>query len=88
MYLLSWICAGWTTGWLVGKTLKGEGYGPLVDIAMGIGGAVAAGFAMQSAGLSGYSGMVVTTLVAVIGAVFLTLVVGVVNGRRLSVKHL
>ncbi len=49
MYLLSWIVVGLVAGWLGGKILKGDGYGTVMDIAMGIGGAVAGGLLMQSA---------------------------------------
>ena len=88
MYLLSWIIVGLAAGWSAGKILKGNTYGPFMDIAMGVGGAVAAGFIMRSAGFSGYRGMVITTLVAMIGAVLLTLLAGFVNGRRLSARQL
>ncbi len=44
MYFLSWIIVGLVAGWSAGKILKGNGYGPLMDIAIGIGGAVAGGF--------------------------------------------
>jgi uncharacterized membrane protein YeaQ/YmgE (transglycosylase-associated protein family) len=88
MYLLSWIVVGLIAGWLGGKILKGDGYGTVMDTAMGIGGAVAAGLLMQSAGLGGYWGAVSTTIVAMIGAIFLTLLAGFVNGRRLSTRQL
>ena len=88
MYLLSWIIVGLVAGWSAGKILKGNAYGPLMDIAMGVGGAVAAGFIMRSAGFSGYGGIAITTLVAMIGAVLLTLLAGFVNGRRLSARQL
>lgn len=88
MYLLSWIFIGLAAGWLAGKTLKGNSYGPFMDIAMGIGGAIAAGFIMRSAGFSGYSGAAITSLVAVIGAFLLTLLAGFVNGRRMSARQL
>lgn len=84
MYLLSWIFIGLGAGWIAGKVLKGATYGPFVDIAIGIGGAVAAGFLMQSAGFNGYAGRALTTVVAVTGAVLLTLSVGVMNGRTLA----
>ena len=71
-----------------GKILKGNGYDPLMDIAIGIGGALAGGFLMRSAGFSGYRGMIYTTLVAIICAVLLTLLVGFVNGRRLYARQL
>jgi uncharacterized membrane protein YeaQ/YmgE (transglycosylase-associated protein family) len=88
MYLLSWIFVGLAAGWVAGKSLKGHSYGPFMDIAMGIGGAVAAGFIMRSAGFSGYRGTAITTLVAMTAAVLLTLVAGFVNGRRLSPRRL
>ena len=88
MYLLSWIILGLVTGWLAGKILKGDGYGPIMDIVMGIGGAVAGGLLMQSAGLGGYGGTILTTLVAMIGAALLTLLAGLVNGRRVYARQL
>jgi uncharacterized membrane protein YeaQ/YmgE (transglycosylase-associated protein family) len=88
MYPLSWIVVGLVAGWLGGKILKGDGYGTVMDIAMGIGGAVAGGLLMQSAGLDGHWGAISTTVVAVIGAIFLTLLAGFVNGRRPSARQL
>ncbi len=88
MYSLSWIIVGLVAGWAAGKILNSDRYGPLMDIAMGIGGAVAGGFLMRSAGFSGYWGTIYTTLVAITGAVLLTLLVGFVNGRRLYPRQL
>ena len=88
MYFLSWIIVGLATGWLAGKILKGNDYGPIMDIVMGIGGAVAGGLLMQSAGLGAYGGTILTTLVAMIGAVLLTLFTGLVNGRRMYARQL
>jgi uncharacterized membrane protein YeaQ/YmgE (transglycosylase-associated protein family) len=88
MFLLSWILAGCAIGWSVGKALKGNGYGPVMDVVLGVGGAVAGGLLMQSAGLGGYGGTIMTTLVAVIGAVLMTVLVGLVNGRRMYARQL
>jgi uncharacterized membrane protein YeaQ/YmgE (transglycosylase-associated protein family) len=55
---------------------------------MGIGGAVVGGLLMRSVGLGGYGGTIITTLVAMIGAVLLTLLAGLVNGRRMSARQL
>ena len=75
-------------GWSAGKILNGNGYGLLMDIAMGICGAVAGGFLARSVGFSGYRGASFTTVVAIIGAVLLTLLGGFVNGRRLYARQL
>ena len=88
MFLLSWILAGCAIGWSVGKALKGNGYGPVMDVVLGVGGAVAGGLFIQSAGLGGYGGTIMTTLVAVIGAVLMTVLVGLVNGRRMYARQL
>ena len=88
MYFLSWIIVGLVAGWSAGKLLKGNGYGPFMDIAMGICGAVVGGMLMRSAGYGGYGSTIITTLVAMICAVLLTLLAGIVNGRRMSARQL
>ena len=88
MYFLSWIIVGLVVGWSAGKLLKGNGYGPFMDIAMGICGAVVGGMLMRSAGYGGYGGTIITTLVAMICAVLLTLLAGIANGRRMSARQL
>jgi uncharacterized membrane protein YeaQ/YmgE (transglycosylase-associated protein family) len=55
-----------------------------MDILMGAGGGVAGGFLMRS---SGYGGTVFTSLSAVIGAVLLTVLFGVMNGRRIFARQ-
>ena len=88
MYFLSWIIVGLVAGWSAGKILKGNGYGPFMDIAMGVCGALVGGMLMRSAGFGGYGGIIITTLVALLGAVLLTLLAGLVNGRRLYARQL
>ena len=88
MYFVSWIVVGMVAGWFGGKVLKGNAYGPIMDIGMGICGAVAGGLLMQTAGFSGYRGIILTTFVAIISAVLLTLFAGFVNGRRMYARQL
>jgi uncharacterized membrane protein YeaQ/YmgE (transglycosylase-associated protein family) len=88
MYFLSWIIVGLVAGWSAGRILKGNAYGPLMDIAMGICGAVAGGLLVQSAGFGGFRGAIFTTLVAMTGAVLVTLVAGFANGRRMYARQL
>ena len=84
MYLLAWIFIGMAVGWGAGRILEGNGYGPFMDVVMGIGGAVAGGFRRRSAG---FGGAIVTSIVAVIGAALLTILVGFVNGRRVYARQ-
>ena len=88
MYLLAWILVGAVVGWGSGRVFQGNGYGPFMDALMGVGGAVAGGFLMRSAGFGGYGGAIVTTTVAMIGAVLLTVLTAYVNGRRIYARQL
>jgi uncharacterized membrane protein YeaQ/YmgE (transglycosylase-associated protein family) len=88
MYLLVWVVIGAAVGWGAGRVFQGNGYGPLMDMLMGIGGAVVGGFAMSAAGLGGFGGTILTTLVAMVGAVILTVIAAYVNGRRIFARQL
>lgn len=86
MHLLLWILVGLVAGWLAGKSLEGEGYGPPVDVAMGIAGALIGGIVMRSLGFSGYAGTAFATLVAITCAVLLTTLTALSNGRRIHTR--
>jgi uncharacterized membrane protein YeaQ/YmgE (transglycosylase-associated protein family) len=62
--------------------MKGSGYGALMDIVVGIIGALIGGWIMRSLGMAGSGGMIYTIIVAVIGAVILTLIIRLLTGRR------
>jgi uncharacterized membrane protein YeaQ/YmgE (transglycosylase-associated protein family) len=88
MYLIAWILVGTVVGWGAGRVFQGNGYGPFMDILMGVGGAVMSGFLMRSAGFGGYGGAIVTTMVAMIGAALVTVLAAYVNGRRIFARQL
>jgi uncharacterized membrane protein YeaQ/YmgE (transglycosylase-associated protein family) len=82
MYILSWIVLGAVAGWITGRALNGNEYGPWMDVVMGIAGAMAGGFLIAYGGLPGRFEMVSTTLSAILGAVALTVLAAFVNGRQ------
>jgi uncharacterized membrane protein YeaQ/YmgE (transglycosylase-associated protein family) len=82
MYVLSWIVLGAVAGWITGRVLKGNEYGPWMDVVMGIAGAMAGGFLIIYSGFPGRFQMVSTTLSAILGAVALTALAAFVNGRN------
>jgi uncharacterized membrane protein YeaQ/YmgE (transglycosylase-associated protein family) len=82
MYVLLWIVLGAVAGWMTGRVLKGNQYGPGVDIVMGIAGATGSGFLIQYGGLPGRFEIVSTVLGVILGAVALTALTAFVNGRR------
>ena len=72
MGIISWIIIGLIAGWLTGKIMGGSGKGALMDIIIGLIGALAGGFLMQLVGFSPEGGYIYTVLVATLGAVILT----------------
>jgi uncharacterized membrane protein YeaQ/YmgE (transglycosylase-associated protein family) len=86
MPILSWIIVGLIAGWLTGKTMRGHGYGhgwdPWMDIIIGNTGAIAGGLIMWRDAFFDQGGTIYTTLVATPGAVILTVLNGLVGGRR------
>jgi uncharacterized membrane protein YeaQ/YmgE (transglycosylase-associated protein family) len=88
MHLLAWVGIGTVVGWGVGRVFQGNGYGPFMDILMGIGGALVGGLLTRSVGFSGYGGTIITTLVAMISAALVTVLAAYVNGRRFYARQL
>lgn len=88
MNLLTWILVGSLIGWGTGRLLKGEGYGPLMDIFMGAAGGVAGALLMRSLGLSGFGAFALTSLSVIVSAAILTFLAAYVNGRRLYARQL
>lgn len=88
MYFLAWVAIGAVVGWGAGRVFQGDGYGPFMDVLMGIGGAVVGGLLARSAGFVGYGGAIITSLVAMVGATLLTALAAYVNGRRILASQL
>jgi uncharacterized membrane protein YeaQ/YmgE (transglycosylase-associated protein family) len=84
MYLLAWIFIGVLVGWGAGRSMGGNGYGAFVDVVMGVSGAVAGGFLMHT---SGYSGAIVTSLLALASALLLTMLGDIGNQRRVYARQ-
>jgi len=74
-YVLWWVIVGLIAGWATGKIMKGGGYGTLMDIVIGIAGALIGGFVMRMLGGTGQGGTIYTILVAILGGVILTWIV-------------
>ena len=70
-WLLWVIIVGLIAGWAAGKIMGKGGYGPLMDIVLGIVGGIVGGFLLSLVGLSSSGGIIGDIVVATIGAVFL-----------------
>lgn len=80
-----WIIVGLIAGWATGKIMKGSGYGPLMDIVLGIVGGVIGGWIMSSLGFSTGGSIIYSILVAIVGAVILVWLVRLITGGRAAV---
>jgi uncharacterized membrane protein YeaQ/YmgE (transglycosylase-associated protein family) len=82
MYFLSWVIVGLMTGWLTGKLVREGGYGPIVNIVMGVAGAVAAGFIARVASSPNHGGLAYTSFAALLGAAIVTGINAYATGRK------
>jgi len=82
--IIAWIIIGVIAGWLTGKLMKGSGYGFFIDMIVGLVGAVIGGFIASHLGIAppGQQGLIVSIIIAVVGAVILTWIVRVISGNR------
>lgn len=85
MAVIGWIVFGAFVGWLATMIMGKQGGGCLVNIALGLVGALAGGALFSALG-SGFHydhhGFVVSTLVAVIGAIIVIAIWNAVTGHR------
>ena len=72
--LLYWILVGLIAGWLAGVVMKGGGYGIVVDIVLGMLGAIVGGWIFSVLGIGAGGGLIGGIVVAFIGAVALVAV--------------
>jgi uncharacterized membrane protein YeaQ/YmgE (transglycosylase-associated protein family) len=82
--IIAWIIIGAIAGWITGKLMKGSGFGFFMDMIVGLVGAVVGGFLATRIGIAppGQQGLLISILIAVVGAVILTMLVRLVTGGR------
>ncbi len=79
--LLGWILIGLLAGWLAGKISRGEGYGCLTDIVLGLVGSLLGGWIFTRLGIFG-GGFLFSLAAATLGAVIVVSVVHLIAGKR------
>ena len=81
--ILAWIVLGLVAGFIASKLVVGSGQGVLVDILLGVVGAVVGGWLFQQFGGRGVTGFdIYSVLVAVVGAVVVLMLYHAIVGRR------
>lgn len=85
MSILAWIVLGVLAGFIGSKLVNKTGEGVVLDIALGIVGAVVGGFVFNRFGASGVTGLnVYSLLVSVFGAVLFLVAYHVIRRRNLA----
>jgi uncharacterized membrane protein YeaQ/YmgE (transglycosylase-associated protein family) len=83
MSLLGWIVFGLITGFVASKIVNDKGEGCIVNIALGLVGALVGGFIFVHIGGRGVSGFnLYSMFVAIIGAVVVLFIYHAITGRR------
>jgi uncharacterized membrane protein YeaQ/YmgE (transglycosylase-associated protein family) len=86
MSIIGWIVLGLVAGFIASKIVNKTGEGVLLDIVLGIIGALVGGFLFAQFGAEGVNGFnLYSMFVAVIGAIVVLLLYHAVAGRRTSV---
>jgi uncharacterized membrane protein YeaQ/YmgE (transglycosylase-associated protein family) len=83
--LIAWIIIGIIAGWITGKLMSGGGYGAIMDMVVGLIGALVGGFIMSHVfGADATGGLIYSIIVAVIGAVLLTFLLRLITRGSVS----
>lgn len=83
MSILGWLVLGLIAGFIASKIYAGSGQGVVLDIVLGVVGAVVGGFLFQTFGAAGVTGFnLYSMVVAVVGAVVVLWVYHAIAGRR------
>ncbi len=83
MSLLGWIILGLLAGWIGSHIVDNGGKGPLLDIVLGIVGALVGGFIFSALGALPVTGFNLYSLVvSVVGAVVVLVLYHAIAGRR------
>lgn len=83
MSILAWLVVGLIAGFIASKIVNKTGEGLLMDIVLGVVGAVVGGFLFNMLGHSGATGInIYSIFVATIGAIVVLVLYHMVIGRR------
>jgi uncharacterized membrane protein YeaQ/YmgE (transglycosylase-associated protein family) len=83
MSIIAWLVVGLIAGWIGSMIVNRSGEGLMMDIVLGVVGALVGGFVFQSLGHSGVSGINLYSVgVAVIGSIVVLLIYHAVVRRR------
>lgn len=79
MHLIGFLILGAIAGWLAGKIMSGHGYGIIWDVILGVVGAFVGGFIFSHIFGTQPTGLVISFIVALIGAIVLVAILHLVK---------
>ena len=83
MSIIAWIVLGLIAGFIASKIVKKQGSGIIVDIILGIIGAIVGGFVFTQFGAAPVTGFnIYSMLVAIVGAIIVLWLYHIIFGRR------
>lgn len=83
MSIIGWIVLGLISGFIASKIVNKEGEGLILDIVLGIVGAIVGGYLFSIFGAQGVSGVnLYSMFVAVVGAIVVLVIYHSLSGRR------
>lgn len=83
MGILAWIILGLIAGWIASRIMTGAGSGLMMNLVLGVVGALVGGFLVSVVGGVGVTGFNLWSLVvAVLGAVLVLWIAGMMRSRR------
>lgn len=77
--LLWFIIVGIVAGFLAGKLMKGKGFGILINLLVGVAGALLGGWLFGQLGLSFGGGVIGSLITAFLGAIILLFVISLIK---------
>ena len=83
MSIIAWIALGLIAGFIASKIVNKQGSGIIVDIILGIIGAIVGGFVFTQFGAAPVTGFnIYSMLVAIVGAIIVLWIYHIIFGRR------
>ena len=81
MQYVYWLGIGAVVGWIAGKRIRGQGRRVWISILMGILGALVTGYVTRAMGYTSQESEIYTSVIVVLGAAFMTVLIGTLTGR-------
>ena len=86
MSIIGWIILGLVAGFIASKIVNKQGEGFIVDVILGVVGAVVGGYLFNAFGAVGVTGFnIYSMIVAVVGAIVVLVIYHAIAGRRTTV---